>query len=71
MCEKLQAEIFCQHFLESPRYSVLHIFDCVDDASAYILSSVHDNALAAGLMQYVPGRWRHMSAPYGYLPDEF
>ena len=67
MYKKLQAEPFYQHFLQSPRYSVLHVFDCVDGASAYILSAVHDNALAAGLKQYVPGRWRHMSAPYGYL----
>ena len=42
MCKKLQAEGFGQHFLESPRYSVLHVLDCVDDASGYILSTVQD-----------------------------
>ena len=67
ICKKFQAELFCQHFLESPRYSVLHASDCVDDASAYILSTVHENALAGGLKQYVPGHWRRMSAPYGYV----
>ena len=58
ICKKYQAELFNQHLLQSFRYSTVLSFTCVSDASAYIVSTVRNNAIAAGLHKFAPRQWR-------------